>query len=149
MSDQRACFDFEVDFLNGGGIQGQDFRIDIEGDDIGDNDLAARIIADLRLLMVREVRISNKRILAETHKRGVRRASSQRREGLVIVDLSHVIEAGMITYKGVPAPLICDHLSRVQSREHYAEGTEFQIDRIEMVGNTGTYLDAPYHRVPF
>jgi arylformamidase len=51
-----------------------------------------------------------------------------------------------VTYKGLPAPLICDHLSRVQSRQHYAEGTEFQIDRIEMVGNTGTYLDTPYHR---
>jgi len=54
----------------------------------------------------------------------------------------------MITYKGLPAPLICDHLSRVQSRAHYAEGTEFQIGRIDMVTNTGTYLDTPYHRYP-
>jgi kynurenine formamidase len=52
----------------------------------------------------------------------------------------------MITYKGLPAPLICDHLSRLDSRALYTEGTEFQIDRIEMVGNTGTYLDTPYHR---
>jgi arylformamidase len=64
----------------------------------------------------------------------------------VLIDLSHVIEAGMVTYKGLPAPLICDHLSRLQSRELYAPGTEFQIDRIELVGNTGTYLDTPYHR---
>ncbi len=64
----------------------------------------------------------------------------------ILIDLSHVIEAGMVTYKGLPAPLICDHLSRLQSRSHYAPGTEFQIDRIEMVGNTGTYLDTPYHR---
>ncbi|PSJ40814.1 cyclase family protein [Allosphingosinicella deserti] len=62
------------------------------------------------------------------------------------VDLSHDIEHGMITYKGLPAPLICDHLSREASRAIYAEGTEFQIGRIEMVGNTGTYLDTPYHR---
>ena len=62
------------------------------------------------------------------------------------VDLSHDIEHGMITYKGLPAPLLCDHLSREASRAIYAEGTEFQIGRIEMVGNTGTYLDTPYHR---
>lgn len=52
----------------------------------------------------------------------------------------------MITYKGLPAPLVCDHLSFLQSRAHYAEGTEFQIGRIDMVANTGTYLDTPYHR---
>jgi kynurenine formamidase len=62
------------------------------------------------------------------------------------VDLSHLIEDGMITYKGLPAPLICDHISRLQSRGIYAPGTEFQIGRIEMVGNTGTYIDTPFHR---
>jgi len=62
------------------------------------------------------------------------------------IDLSHTIESGMITYKGLPAPLICDHLSREQSRSIYAPGTEFQIGRIEMVSNTGTYLDSPFHR---
>jgi kynurenine formamidase len=63
-----------------------------------------------------------------------------------LIDLSHTIEAGMITYKGLPAPLICDFLSRTESRAHYAPGTEFQIGKIEMVGNTGTYLDSPFHR---
>jgi arylformamidase len=62
------------------------------------------------------------------------------------IDLSHTIETGMITYKGLPAPLICDHLSREQSRSIYAPGTEFQIGRIDMVANTGTYLDTPFHR---
>ena len=62
------------------------------------------------------------------------------------IDLSHTIEGGMITYKGLPAPLICDHLARQASRAIYAEGTEFQIGKIEMVGNTGTYLDTPFHR---
>ncbi len=52
----------------------------------------------------------------------------------------------MITYKGLPAPIICDYLSREQSRSVYAEGTEFQIGKLEMVGNTGTYLDSPFHR---
>jgi arylformamidase len=62
------------------------------------------------------------------------------------IDLSHTIESGMVTYKGLPAPLICDHLSREQSRSIYAPGTEFQIGRIDMVSNTGTYLDTPFHR---
>jgi len=63
-----------------------------------------------------------------------------------LIDLSHTIEHGTITYRGLPAPIICDHLSREQSRERYAAGTEFQIGKIEMVANTGTYLDTPYHR---
>ena len=62
------------------------------------------------------------------------------------IDLSHTIEHGLITYKGLPAPVICDFLSREQSRQHYAPGTEFQIGKIEMVANTGTYLDSPFHR---
>jgi len=62
------------------------------------------------------------------------------------IDLSHTIEAGMITYKGLPAPVICDYLSREASRTIYAPGTEFQIGRIDMVANTGTYLDTPFHR---
>ena len=63
-----------------------------------------------------------------------------------LIDLSHPIEHGMITYKGLPAPIICDYLSREESRTKYAEGTEFQIGKIEMVANTGTYLDCPFHR---
>lgn len=63
-----------------------------------------------------------------------------------LLDLSHTIEGGMITYKGLPAPLICDHLSREASRGNYDAGAEFQIGRIDMVGNTGTYLDSPFHR---
>jgi kynurenine formamidase len=63
-----------------------------------------------------------------------------------IVDLSHPIEDGMITYTGLPGPKITDHLSREASRGHYAKGTTFQIGRIEMVANTGTYIDAPFHR---
>jgi arylformamidase len=63
-----------------------------------------------------------------------------------LIDLSHSIEHGMITYKGLPAPLICDYLSREESKKRYAPGTEFQIGKIEMVANTGTYLDCPFHR---
>jgi arylformamidase len=63
-----------------------------------------------------------------------------------LVDLSHPIEAGMVTYKGLPAPVMCDFLSREASRAFYTCGHEFQIGRIDMVGNTGTYLDSPFHR---
>ncbi|HEY0939411.1 MAG TPA: cyclase family protein [Steroidobacter sp.] len=63
-----------------------------------------------------------------------------------LIELNHTIEDGMLTYKGLPAPVICDHLSRVQSRQLYAEGTEFQIGKITLVANTGTYIDAPFHR---
>lgn len=63
-----------------------------------------------------------------------------------LIDLSHDIEHGLITYKGLPAPIICDFLSREESKQHYAAGTQFQIGKIEMVANTGTYLDSPFHR---
>ena len=63
-----------------------------------------------------------------------------------LIDLSHTVEAGMITYKGLPAPIICDFLTREASRQLYAEGTEFHIGKIEMVANTGTYVDSPFHR---
>jgi arylformamidase len=63
-----------------------------------------------------------------------------------LIDLSHVIEHGLVTYKGLPAPIICDYLSREESRKIYAPGTEFQIGKIEMVSNTGTYIDCPFHR---
>jgi kynurenine formamidase len=63
-----------------------------------------------------------------------------------LIDLSHTVEHGMITYKGLPAPVVCDYLTREASRKLYAEGTEFQIGKLEMVANTGTYVDSPFHR---
>lgn len=63
-----------------------------------------------------------------------------------IIDLSQPIHDGMVTYPGLPAPSITDHLGRAESRERYAPGHEFQIGRIDMVANTGTYLDTPFHR---
>ncbi len=63
-----------------------------------------------------------------------------------LIDLSHTVTHGLVTYKGLPAPIICDYLSREASRKFYAPGTEFQIGKIEMVANTGTYLDSPFHR---
>ncbi len=67
--DKRVVFDFEIEFTNGGGIQGQEFRLDIDGDDISDEELAKYIVEDMRLLMVGKVRILNKKIINEKHKR--------------------------------------------------------------------------------
>ncbi len=63
-----------------------------------------------------------------------------------LVDLSHVIEHGMVTYRGLPAPHICDFWTREDSAANYDDGSSFQIGRIDMVANTGTYVDAPFHR---
>ena len=67
--EKRVVFDFEIDFSNGGGLQGQEFRLDIDGDDITDAQLADYIVNDLRLLMVARVRILRKRVVVESHKR--------------------------------------------------------------------------------
>jgi arylformamidase len=138
-TDKRVLFDFAVEFSNGGGIQGQEFRLDIDGDTIDDAALADYIVRDMRLLMVKQVHILRKEVIAERHKR----SDPSRR---LLIDVSHTVEDGMITYKGLPAPIICDYLSREASRRLYDEGTEFQIGKIEMVANTGTYLDSPFHR---
>jgi len=140
--EHRVVFDFEIEFTNGGGIQGQDFRLDIDGDTISDRELADYIIQDLRLLMVGKVNILNKFYIQEKHKRQPVNSISTER----LIDLSHIIFDGLITYKGLPAPIICDYLSRENSKSNYEEGTTFQIGKIEMVSNTGTYIDCPFHR---
>jgi arylformamidase len=63
-----------------------------------------------------------------------------------LVDLSHVIEAGMTTFKGLPGPHICDYWSREASAPNYDDGSSFQIGRIDLIANTGTYVDSPFHR---
>ena len=141
--DKRVKFDFEIYFTNGGSIKGEDFRLDISGDNISDKELAEFIVTDLRLLMVGETKILNKQIFNESHKR---KPINEKVETELLIDLSHIIEHGLVTYKGLPAPIICDYLSREKSRQFYAEGTEFQIGKIEMVTNTGTYIDCPFHR---
>jgi kynurenine formamidase len=64
----------------------------------------------------------------------------------MLIDLSHEIEHGMVTYKGLPAPHICDYWKREDTAGNYDDGSTFQIGRIDMVANTGTYLDTPFHR---
>ena len=79
VTDHRVLFDFEIEFSNGGGLQGQGFRLDIGGDAIADDELADYIVRDLRLLMVASVRILNKKIIHERHKRPARRSRSKHR----------------------------------------------------------------------
>ena len=147
--DRRVAFDFDIEFTNGGGLQGQDFRLDVPGEDVTDAWIGDALVRDLRLLMVGDVRIRNRRILEEPHKRGLERAASggaapgARR----FVDLSHPIVEGMTTYPGLPVPEIRPHLTREASSAHYAPGVTFAIDVITMCGNTGTYVDSPFHRL--
>lgn len=142
MNDKRVVFDFAITFSNGGGLQGQDFRLDINDDQIDNTELANSVVSDLNLLMVGNVEILNKRVITQAHKRPSP-ISSRAGE---LVDLSHPIHHGMITYRGFPAPAIRTHLDRDASQASYEPGTPFHIGDIDMVANTGTYIDAPFHR---
>jgi kynurenine formamidase len=98
--------------------------------------------------MVDEVRVRDVRIISEPHKgsRGGPADGAPAASGTRLIDLSHPIEPGMTTYPGLPGPEIIPYLTREASRSTYAEGTEFTIDRISMLSNTGTYVDSPFHR---
>ena len=147
MAEQfRAHFDFDLRFANGGALSGTGFRLDLPSPDLGEDAIARLLVAHLGLALVDEVDLRGLRIVEEPHRgsRGVDPAASagERR----VVDLSHPIRAGLITYPGLPAPTITPHLTREDSRARYAPGTEFAMDVITMIGNTGTYLDSPFHR---
>jgi arylformamidase len=143
-SEHRVEFDFDIDFTNGGSLHATGFRLDIPGDDISEEALAELLVGDLRLLMVGEVRIRNRRILQEQHRRPTRPAAG----GAPFVELSHILEDGLVTYPGLSALRITAELSREASRQRYAPGTEFHIAHLDMAANTGTYLDVPFHRYP-
>ena len=141
----RAEFDVTVTFLNGGGLQAQGFRVDLPHADSTEPEIAALFVAACGLLMVDRVELSGVRVFAEQHK-GTRGGPVPAGPRSRWVELSHVISAGLTTYPGMPVPEITPHLTREASRGVYAAGTEFAIDRITMVGNTGTYVDSPFHR---
>jgi arylformamidase len=142
----RAHFDARVEFANGGGLTAEGFRLDMPGPDVGEAEVARLLVQHLGLALVGSVTLTNLRIVEEQHRgsRGVEAAPTP--SGRRIVDLSHHIREGMITYPGLPAPSFTPHLTREASREKYAPGTEFALDLITMIGNTGTYLDSPFHR---
>jgi arylformamidase len=152
MTEYRAAFDAQVTFSNGGDLAVHGFRVDVPGADIGEAGIAALFVASLGLLLTDTVELRNVKVFAEPHK-GTRGGPADRGErtpgpGGRLVELSHVIRPGMVTYPGIPGPAITPYLTREASRSQYAPGTEFAIDRLSMIGNTGTYLDAPYHRFP-
>ncbi len=151
-AEYRAQFDAVVTFANGGGLRAEGFRVDVPGPDVTSEEVAALFVAALGLLMTERVELANLSVLAEPHKgtrggpgdrQAVRDAGPRR-----IVDLSHPIRHGLVTYPGLPAPEMRAYLTRERSRSLYAPGTEFEIGQITMVGNTGTYLDSPFHRYP-
>jgi kynurenine formamidase len=149
-AEYRAQFDAVVTFSNGGGLRADGFRVDVPGPDVSEQEVTGLFVASLNLLMVGSVELHNFSVFAEPHK-GTRGGPADRpveaETGRTkIVDLSHPISDGLITYPGLPGPEIGPYLTREQSRRQYAPGTEFQIDTITMVGNTGTYLDSPFHR---
>jgi arylformamidase len=151
-TDYRASFDATVTFGNGGDLVVHGFRVDVPGPDVGEAEIAALFVASLGLLVTEAVELRNVTMFAEPHK-GTRGGPGDRGDapplaGGTLAELSHVIEPGMVTVPGLPAPEITPYLTREESRSHYAPGTEFAIDRLTMVGNTGTYLDSPYHRYP-
>lgn len=146
----RAEFDALVSFSNGGGLRAEGFRVDVPGPEVTAEHVAFLFTASLGLLMTERVDVQRLRVFPEPHK-GTRGGPSDRTPASSagsgrLVDLSHKIEAGMVTYPGLPGPEITPHLTRAASRGSYAPGVEFAIDRISLVGNTGTYLDSPYHR---
>jgi arylformamidase len=150
MTDYRASFDATIRFANGGDLSAHGFRVDIPAFDTGEDVIAALFVASLGLLMTDSVTLSNVEVFAEPHK-GTRGGPSDRGRGEPpaqgrLVELSHVIRAGMVTVPGLPGPEISPYLTRDASRAHYGPGTEFAIDWLKLIGNTGTYLDAPYHR---
>ncbi|MEP6479611.1 MAG: cyclase family protein, partial [Rhodoglobus sp.] len=145
-TEYRAHFDAVVEFTNGGGLTAEGFRLDLPSAEVDETGVGRLFVQHLGLALVGAVTLSNLEIVQEQHKgsRGVEvapRASARR-----VVDLSHVIRDGLVTYPGLPSPVIAPHLTREQSIAKYAPGTQFAMDIITMIGNTGTYLDSPYHR---
>jgi kynurenine formamidase len=146
MSDYRAHFDATVTFANGGGLTAHGFRLDLPTGRESTEEVGQLFVHHLGLAMVGSVELENLAIVEEPHKgsRGIETVAPA--EARRVVDLSHVIHEGLVTYPGLPAPVITPHLTREASVGTYAEGTTFAMDVITMIGNTGTYLDSPFHR---
>ncbi|GAB3797316.1 hypothetical protein GCM10028798_08400 [Humibacter antri] len=196
MTEYRAHFDATVEFVNGGSLTAEGFRLDLPSADLDTDAVGRLFVQHLGLALVGRVELRGVKIVAEQHRgsRGIPEAASEagavseagvvpeaevgpepgavpeaaavteagaatggpaddaqeagraRPSRRTVIDLSHRIRDGLVTYPGLPAPVITPHLTREASRGVYAPGTEFAMDVITMIGNTGTYLDSPYHR---
>jgi arylformamidase len=144
--EHRAVFDFVLSFTNGGSLQGEGFHLDVPRPGMKESELAPLLVQHLGLLMVGEVRFANLRFVEEAHRgsRGI--APSAAPTSRRLVELSHPIHHGMVTYPGLPPPEFTDHLTRERAEAAYGPGVTFQIGRLSLVSNTGTYLDSPFHR---
>jgi len=143
-TEHRAVFDFRVAFTNGGELTGTGFRLDVPRAEVTTDEVGQLLLRRLGLLMAGTVELRDCRIVAEAHREPspAARAPATRR----LVDVSHPISHGMVTYPGLPGPEIADHLTRDAAERAYGPGVRFQIGRISMIANTGTYLDSPFHR---
>jgi arylformamidase len=146
MVEHRAVFDFLITFTNGGEVTGRDFRLDVPGPDVDRSEVGLLLVRHLGLLMVDRVELDPFRIVEEPHRGGRGLEEATTTSGRRIVELSHPIRHGMVTYPGLPGPEISDHLTRDAAEEAYGPGVTFHIGRISLVANTGTYLDSPFHR---
>jgi len=144
MTDFRAVFDFHIAFTNGGELTGAGFRLDVPGETVSADEVGLLLVRRLGLVMAGAVSIRELRIIAEPHREPA--APATRAEARRVIDVSHAIAAGMITYPGMPGPEIVEHLSRDAAEHAYGPGVRFHIGRISMVANTGTYVDSPFHR---
>ena len=127
-------------------MSGKGFRLDLPSPDLDAHAIGLLLVRHLGLALVESVVLRDLEIMPEQHRGSqgvdVPATTAERR----IVDLSHPIHAGLVTYPGLPAPEITPFLTRADSRAKYAPGTEFAMDVITMIGNTGTYIDSPFHR---
>ena len=147
MPEFRAHFDAVVTFTNGGDLRTDGFRLDLPTGAETAEDVGRLFVQHLGLALVGSVALANLEVVEEQH-RGSRGVSAvvTGSTGGSLVDLSHTVREGLVTYPGLPAPTITSHMSREASRASYAPGTEFTMDVITMIGNTGTYIDSPFHR---
>jgi len=145
MPDYRAHLDASITFINGGSLTVDGFRLDLPSADLDESAIGRLLVQHLGVTLVGSVELRNLSIVEEAHRgsRGVPRAAELSRR---LVDLSHVIREGMVTYPGLPAPTFAPFLTREVSKANYAPGTEFAMDVMTLIGNTGTYLDSPWHR---
>ncbi|MDI1290307.1 MAG: cyclase family protein [bacterium] len=147
MTQYRAVFDVRISFVNGGGLNAEGFRLDVPERDTSQTEVARLLVQHLGLAMVGEVVFDHFTIVEEQHK-GTRGVSAPVRANpaapMRLVDLSHTLREGLVTFPGVPAPSLAPHLRRGEGT--YAPGTSFAMDIFTIPGNTGTYLDTAWHR---
>jgi arylformamidase len=148
----RAHFDADIEFVNGGDLSAHGFRLDlpleVDPSAVSEELVGRLLVQQLGLALVGGVHLTGLAVVEEQHRgsRGMAPASAEAAPRGALVDLSHAIRDGLVTYPGLPAPAVRPHLTRADSRARYSPGTEFAMDTITMVGNTGTYLDSPFHR---